>query len=80
MVPSSVSFMMRDHAESVLCVRYGFMMRDHAESVLCVRYGLEFLHGQDPKPTLAFGQSMMSRDALDVLGQQIAWRQITDIA
>jgi hypothetical protein len=28
----------------------------------------------------AIGQSVMSRDALNVLGQKIAWRQITDIA
>jgi hypothetical protein len=38
------------------------------------------LSANDPKPTSAIRQSVMSRDALDILGQQIAWRQITDIA
>jgi hypothetical protein len=38
------------------------------------------MSANDPKPASAIAQSVVSRDALDVLRQQFAWRQITEVA
>ena len=38
------------------------------------------MSANDPKPASAIAQSVVSRDALNVLRQQFAWRQITEVA
>ena len=42
--------------------------------------GFVAMSANDPNPTSAIAQSVVSRDALDVLRQQFAWRQITEVA
>src|SRR5215468_9824839 len=41
--------------------------------------GFVAMSANDPNPTAAIAQSVVSRDALDVLRQQFAWRQITEV-
>jgi hypothetical protein len=42
--------------------------------------GFVAMSASNPKPASAIAQSVVSRDALDVLRQQFAWRQITEVA
>src|SRR5262249_13877769 len=42
--------------------------------------GFVAMSANDPNSTSAIAQSVVSRDALDVLRQQFAWRQITEVA
>src|SRR5262245_57345744 len=42
--------------------------------------GFVAMSANDPNPTAAIAQSVVSCDALDVFRQQFAWRQITEVA
>ena len=75
--------------ESHRTSRYVRAMSAHPEADMCsaqadVRFvpkaDIPSLPANDPKPTLAIGQSVVSGDALDILGQHFAWHQITDIS